>query len=141
MQTIHEAVALLLVSVNILRGIPGQSVELLKIIHHVGVVLLQVEEFITLHLDQSGGNVSLTELGGEFRPVDDMIRSLHGLDILPPCSGGSREKVSGEKNFLVISYRGDFKVVFNGAEPIIRVEGSDTLGEHGRVGILKVPKA
>jgi hypothetical protein len=52
-----------------------------------------------------------------------------------------REEVSGEDNFLIVSHSSDFQVVFNGAEPIICVEGSGTLGEHGWVGVLEIPKA
>jgi hypothetical protein len=49
--------------------------------------------------------------------------------------------VSGKKNFLLFSHSGDFKVVLDGAEPVVRVEGSGALGEHGWVSVLEIPKA
>jgi hypothetical protein len=48
--------------------------------------------------------------------------------------------MGGEKNFFLLSHGSDFQVVLDGAEPIIRVEGSGTLREHGWVGVLKIPK-
>jgi hypothetical protein len=49
--------------------------------------------------------------------------------------------MGGEKNFLMLSHGSDFKVVLDGAEPIIRVEGSGALGQHRWIGVLEIPKA
>jgi hypothetical protein len=140
MQTIKETVSLLLIGVSVLRGILSQSVEIVKILNFIGVVLLQIEELIPLHHDQSRGYVSLPELGGELLPVDNMVGHLHSFKIFPPCSGRSREKVCGEKHLLVLSNIGYLQIVLDGAEPIVRIERCSALREHKWVGVLKVPQ-
>jgi hypothetical protein len=40
----------------------------------------------------------------------------------------------------MFSHGSDFKVVLDGAEPIIRIEGSGAFGKHRGIGILKIPK-
>jgi hypothetical protein len=45
--------------------------------------------------------------------------------------------VGGKQNFLIVSNSGDFQVVFNGAEPIVRNKWFNALRELGRVGVLK----
>jgi hypothetical protein len=49
--------------------------------------------------------------------------------------------MGGEEDFLVVSHGSYFQVVFNGAEPIVCIERSGTLGEHGWICVLEVPKA
>jgi hypothetical protein len=140
-QSIQETVVLLLIGISVLRGIPRQGVKLVDILNHIGIVLLQIEELIALHLDWSSRDMCLAELGGELFPVDDVVSGLHSLDVLPPCSRWSGEKVGGKNYLLLFSNSSYLQVVLDGAEPVVSVEGCGALREHRRVGVLKVPKA
>jgi hypothetical protein len=51
MKTIKETVPLLLISISVLRCISSQGVELVQVIDHTTIVLLKVEELISLDLD------------------------------------------------------------------------------------------
>jgi hypothetical protein len=124
-----------------MRGIPSQSVELVKVLNHTSVVLLHVKEFIPLHLDQSSGDVGLAELSGELLLVDHMVFSLHGLEIVPPCPSRSSKEVRGEKNLLIVSNSCNFQIVLNGAQLVVRIKGCNALGEHRWVGVLEVSQS
>ena len=140
MQTIKETVPLLLICVGVMRGIPSQGVELVKILDHLHVVLLQIVELVPLHLDQSSWNVGLAELGSKLLPVHHVAFNLHCLNILPPCSCRTSEKVCCKANLLILTNSSNLQVVFNGAEPVVRIKRCSALGEHGWVGILEVPQ-
>jgi hypothetical protein len=45
--------------------------------------------------------------------------------------------VGSKHDFFIVSNTGDFQVVFNGVEPIVRIKRFNALGEHGRVGVLE----
>jgi hypothetical protein len=51
MKTIKEAVPLLLIGISVLRCISSQGVELVQVVYHTTIVLLKVEELISLDLD------------------------------------------------------------------------------------------
>ena len=48
--------------------------------------------------------------------------------------------MSSESDLFFIAHMGNQQIILNGAEPVVRVEGSDTLGEHRGIGVLKVPQ-
>jgi hypothetical protein len=84
-----------------------------------------------LHLDQSGRYVGLAELSGELLLVDDVACHFHSFDVLPPCCRWSSEEVGGEQHLLVLSNSGYLQIFVDGAEPVVRVERCDALGEIG----------
>jgi hypothetical protein len=45
--------------------------------------------------------------------------------------------VGSKQDFFIVSNTGDFQVVFNDAEPIVRIKRFNALGEHGWVGVLE----
>jgi hypothetical protein len=81
--------------------------------------------------------VGLTEPLLELIPIQHLTLGLHSSNILPPRSCGTGKKVGSKQDFLIVFDTGDFQVVFNGAEPIVRIKWFNALGEHGRVGVLE----
>jgi hypothetical protein len=85
-KSIHETFPLLLVYVDVIRGIPPPSSELVEVLGDTHTTLLEVEELVAHNLDKSGGNVSFAELGLESIPSHHLAFGLHGMDIFPPCT-------------------------------------------------------
>jgi hypothetical protein len=79
----------------------------------------------------------LVELGLELFLVDDMSFDLHNLDSLPPSSGGTSEKVSGEKHLLFVTNFGDLQVVVDGVKPFISIKWFSALGKHMWISVLE----
>jgi hypothetical protein len=86
LKSIHEAFPLLLIRVNVIRGIPPPSSELVEVLDDTHTILLEVEELVAHDLDKSGGNMGLAELGLEGFPSHYLAFGLHGADVLPPCT-------------------------------------------------------
>jgi hypothetical protein len=73
----------------------------------------------------------------ELVPIQHLNLGQHSSDILPPRSCGTGKKVGSKQDFLIVSDTSDIQVVFNGAEPTVRIKRFNALGEHGRVGVLE----
>jgi hypothetical protein len=84
LKSIQEAFPLLLVRIDVFRGIPPPSGELVEVLRDIHTPLLEVEKFVAHDLDESGRNVSLAEFGLESFPSHYLALGLHGTDILPP---------------------------------------------------------
>jgi hypothetical protein len=100
--------------------------------------MLQIGKLVLHEFDQSRGNMRLVELGLELFLVDDMSFDLHNLDSLPPSSGGTSEKVSGEKHLLIVTNFGDLQVVVDGVKPFISIKWFSALGKHMWISVLEI---
>jgi hypothetical protein len=90
LKSIHEALPLLLIGVDVVRGIPPLGGELVEVFGDTHTSLLEVKELVAHDLDESRWDVGLAELGLESFPSHHLALGLHGMDILPPCTRGSR---------------------------------------------------
>ena len=79
-----EMVPLLLISVYMGPSILYKMVELIHIIHHSHTPLLQIQELSQLPIQQTSGNVVLTESSGKLLPSHTMVCRLHGIESIPP---------------------------------------------------------
>jgi hypothetical protein len=140
LKSIQETFPLLLVGVDVIRGIPSPCSELVEVLGDTQSSLLEVKKLVMHDLDESGGNVCFAELGLESFPSHYLAFGLHGMDILPPCTRCSSEEVSGIEHLLVLSNSRILKLVLEGAEPVIGILGFGGLSEGWRVGVLEVPK-
>jgi hypothetical protein len=86
LKSIQETFSLLLVSVNVIRGIPSSGSELVKVLGDTHPTLLEIEELIAHDFDEFGGNVDFVKLGLEGFPSHYLAFGLHGTDVLPPCT-------------------------------------------------------
>jgi hypothetical protein len=68
LKSIQETLPLLLVSVDVIWGIPSPSGEFVKVLSDTYPTLLEVEKLVAHDLDEYGGNMSLAELGLEGFP-------------------------------------------------------------------------
>jgi hypothetical protein len=86
LKSIHEALPLLLISVDVIRGIPPLGGELVEVLGDTHTSLLEVKELVAHDLDESRWDVGLAELGLEGFPSHHLALGLHGTDVLPPCT-------------------------------------------------------
>jgi hypothetical protein len=86
LKSIQEALPLLLVGVDVIRGIPSPGTELVEVLGDTHPSLLEVEELVAHDLDESIGNVGFAELGLESFSSHYLAFGLHGTDVLPPCT-------------------------------------------------------
>jgi hypothetical protein len=94
-QAIQETFLLLLISVDLMRGIVGQLSELSGVLVRRHGPLFQILKLFLLQLDHSLGNMMCTESRSEFRLVD-ALGFLMGFHIsIPPVSCRIRELVRG----------------------------------------------
>jgi hypothetical protein len=84
MKSIQEMFSLLLVSVDVIRGIPSRGSEHVEVLSDIHPTLLEIEELVAYDLDESGGDVGFAKLGLEGFPSHYLAFGLHGADILPP---------------------------------------------------------
>jgi hypothetical protein len=86
-----ETVPLLLIHVHMGSSILCKMVELVRILHHSHVPLLQVQELGQLPIQHTNRNVALTEGSGNLLPSHVVIHWLHGVESNPPCTGKSQK--------------------------------------------------
>jgi hypothetical protein len=86
LKSIQEALPLLLVGVDVIRGIPSLDSKLVEVLGDTHLSLLEVEELVAHDLDESVGNVGFAELGLESFSSHYLAFGLHGMDVLPPCT-------------------------------------------------------
>jgi hypothetical protein len=89
LKSIHEALPLLLIGVDVVRSIPPPSGELVEVLGDTHTSLLEVKKLVTHDLDESRWNVGLAELGLEGFPSHHLALGLHGTDVLSPCTRSS----------------------------------------------------
>jgi cation transporter-like permease len=89
-QAIQETFLLLLIGVDLMRGIAGQLSELSDILVHRHGPLFQILKPFLLQLDHSLGSMMCTESSSEFRPVD-ALGFLMGFHVsIPPVGCRTR---------------------------------------------------
>jgi hypothetical protein len=94
-QAIQETFLLLLISVDLMRGIAGQLSELSDVLIHRHGLLFQILKLFLLQLDHSLRNMMCMESGSEFRLVD-ALGLLMGFHVSIPLVGcRTRELVRG----------------------------------------------
>jgi hypothetical protein len=86
LESVHEALSLLLIRVDVVGGIPPPSGELVQVLGDTHPALLEVEELVAHDLDQSSGNMGLAELALESLPSNNLAFGLHGVDIFAPST-------------------------------------------------------
>ena len=129
---------LLLLYVGILRSVPSKIGKLIQITNNIFASLPQLTEFILLPLEKSTWNMLPAELLLELLPGDNMANLLEGLGSFPPSSCRSSKIVCGVPHFLILSYRSNFQIVLNCAEPISSFQGMKSLGIGRRGGLLEI---
>jgi hypothetical protein len=94
-QAIQEIFLLLLISVDLMRGIAGKLSELSDVLLHRHGPLFQILELFLLQLDHSLGNMMCMKSSAEFQPVD-ALGLLVGFHVsIPPVGCSTRELVRG----------------------------------------------
>jgi hypothetical protein len=94
-QAIQETFLLLLISVDLMRGIAGQLSELSDVLIHRHGLLFQILKLFLLQLDHSLRNMMCMESGSEFWLVD-ALGLLMGFHVSIPLVGcRTRELVRG----------------------------------------------
>jgi hypothetical protein len=94
-QTIQETFLLLLISVNLMRGIVRQLSELGDVLIHKYGPLFQILKLFLLQLDHSLGNMRCMESSSEFWPIDS-LGFLMGFNVsIPPVGCRIRKFVRG----------------------------------------------
>jgi hypothetical protein len=94
-QAIQETFLLLLISIDLMRGIAEQLSELSDVLVHRHGPLFQILKLFLLQLDHSLGNMMCTESCSEFWSVD-ALGFLMGFHVsIPPVSCKTRELVRG----------------------------------------------
>jgi hypothetical protein len=92
---IQETFLLLLISVDLMRGIAGQLIELSDVLINRHGLLFQIMELFLLQLDHPLGNIMCTESNSEFRPVD-ALGLLIGFHVsIPPIGCRAKELLRG----------------------------------------------
>jgi hypothetical protein len=86
LKSIQEMLPLLLIGVDVIRGIPSLGSELVEVLSDTHPTLLEVKELVAHNLDESKGNVSFAKLGLESFPSHYLAFGLHGMDVFPPCT-------------------------------------------------------
>src|SRR3954462_1400370 len=76
----------------------------------------------------------------EVLPGDLLSIRNHSLGSFPPCTSWSSKEMGCKGNLIPIVHTGNQQVVFNGAEPVVRIKGLNALGENRWVGVLKIPQ-
>ena len=140
-KTLKKLLLLLLFRVHVIRGITGQVSELIQVLHDGLVVLLELTELIPLPLQKSSGNIDLAETVFEVFPRENLVGGQMCLSGFPPSTSLASEVVSCKQDLLVGGNFRDFKIVLDGAEPIIRIQRLNGFGEAGWIGVLEVAKA
>jgi hypothetical protein len=79
-QAIQETFLLLVISVDLMRGIAGQLGELSNVLIHNCGPLFQIYKLFLLQLDHALGNMMCMQSSPKFRPVDD-LRLLVGFHV------------------------------------------------------------
>ena len=85
--TVEMVLLLLLIIVYMGPIILCKMVQLIHIIHHNHTPLLQIQKLSQLPVQQTNGNIVLTESSGKLLPSHMVVRRLHGIESIPPCTG------------------------------------------------------
>ena len=48
--------------------------------------------------------------------------------------------MGSQGNLLIVAHTGNQQIVLDSAEPVVRIERLDTLGESRGIGVLKIPQ-
>ena len=137
-QIIQETVLPLLLGVHLLRGVPRQLSESVKITDHGHAPLLEVAELILHPPNQCSRDVRLLELLGELSLGEYLPFRKTGTHSFPPASSGAGEVVGGIQDLLIVAPNGDSEIVLHGAEPILSIQRLLCVRKHRRIGVLEV---
>ena len=84
-----ETVHLLLISIHMSPSILCKMVELVHILHHSHVSLLQLKKLGQLPIQQTSRNIVLTEGSGKLPPSHMVVHRQHVIESDPPSTGSS----------------------------------------------------
>ena len=98
-----EAVLLLVIRVHMNASILSQVIELIHIVHHCHIPLAQLLELSHLPVDDTSRDKELSECSGELLPGCRMIRLLHGMEGIPPCTCRPQQLLRRKAHLLLIS--------------------------------------
>ena len=91
-----EASLLLLIRVHVVPGVLCERVEILGILHHITVALLQSQELRKLPSDHPCGDMMCLESFFELRPSESSASRKHGHVVVPKRTCGTPELLSCE---------------------------------------------
>ena len=114
-----EMVPLLLISIDVGPSILCQMVELVHIIHHSHTALLHIKELSQLPVQQTSGNIVLTESSGKLLPSHTVVRRLHGVESLPPRIGRPQKLLCGKAQLLLFSHSEQLKLLLQNTKPML----------------------
>jgi hypothetical protein len=130
-QPVQEHVLLLLIHVDVVRGIPWQLDEWVKVLIHYHAALFQVGEFLPLKLHCATGHVVGVETSLELVPGDGVDVCMGIAICLPPVSCYPIKLMRSKKDLLTICALGDHEFLLDPLEPIFCVHGVFGLWEGG----------
>ena len=99
-----EAVPLLLVCIHMSSSILGQVVELVNVVHHGHTPLPKVQKLYQLSIENTSRNIIFFEGRCELLSGHPMIRLLHGIECITPCTCGPQQLLRCKAHFLLIGH-------------------------------------
>jgi hypothetical protein len=101
-ETVEKHILLLLVSVDIVNGIPRQMNELIQVLIHHHTPLVQVREFLLLQLKDATGHVVDPEMSLELIPANSIGIEVGVVVSFPLVRYSSKQLMCYEEDHLTI---------------------------------------
>ena len=133
-----EMVPLLLISVYMGPNILCKMVELVHIIHHSHTPLLLIQKLSQLPVQQTSGNILLTESSGKLLPSHTVVRRLHGIESIPPCIGRPQRLLCSKGHLLLFSHSEQLKHLLQNTKRMLRIQRLNSWRECGRACLQEV---
>jgi hypothetical protein len=106
-----ETISLLLISIHMSSSILCKMVELVHILHHSHIPLLQIQKLGQLPIQQTYRNIILLESSGKLLPSHTVVHRLHGIESVPPSASKPKKLLCGEAHLLLISHVEQLKLL------------------------------
>jgi hypothetical protein len=132
-ETLAEAVSLLLIGISMITCILAQVVEGLSILQDRAGSLIECQKFIQLAIKNSSWDVVPSESSLEFLPRHFMISAEHSMEVVPPSPSRATKLLRGEASLGIIRAvsREEGKLGHNDAKPHVCIQWILCLGEQG----------
>ena len=102
---------LLLIGIHMSPRILCKMVELVHILHHSHVSLLQLQKLGQLPIQQTSRNIVLTKSSGKLLPSHIVVHRLHGVESVPPSNGRSQKLLCSKVHLLLVSHIKQLKLL------------------------------
>ena len=137
-ESFKELFLLLVDSINVIGSIAGKLSELVKVLQNNFGTLLNLTEIVPHPFQKSSGDKGLAETVLEIIPRQDLIGRQMGLSGFPPSTSLAGQVVGGKQDLLVVGHSSDFKIILDGGQPVIGIEGLFDFGKAGWFSVLEV---